>query len=60
MDPSVREGNTFLEVYNCDIEKPPRKNTMPAEKQVSNENINRFTNNLIECFRMILLIKHYF
>lgn len=34
MDPSVREGNTFLEVYNCDIEKPPRKNTMPAEKQI--------------------------
>ena len=40
MDPSVTEGNTFLEVYNCDIEKPPRTKTMPAEKQVSNKILN--------------------
>eukprot|EP00559_Dactyliosolen_fragilissimus_P008562 CAMPEP_0184872140 /NCGR_PEP_ID=MMETSP0580-20130426/41115_1 /TAXON_ID=1118495 /ORGANISM="Dactyliosolen fragilissimus" /LENGTH=764 /DNA_ID=CAMNT_0027374885 /DNA_START=177 /DNA_END=2471 /DNA_ORIENTATION=+ len=34
LDPSIPENKTFLEIYNCDIEKPPRKNTMPAEKQI--------------------------
>ena len=40
IDPSVTEGNTFLQVYNCDIEKLPRTNTMPAEKQVSDKILN--------------------
>jgi len=33
-DPSLPEGKTFLEVYNCNFEKPPRKNVMPAEKAI--------------------------
>jgi len=33
-DPDVPQNKTFLEVYNCNIEKPPRKKTMPAEKQI--------------------------
>lgn len=33
-DPAVPLDKTFLEVYNCDVEKPPRSNTMPAEKQL--------------------------
>ncbi len=35
LDPKIPENKTFLEVYNCNIEKPERKNTMPAEKAVS-------------------------
>lgn len=34
IDTTIPEGKTFLGVYNCDMEKPPRKNTMPAEKQI--------------------------
>lgn len=33
-DPSLPEGKTFLEVYNCNVEKPPRVNVMPAEKAI--------------------------
>jgi len=33
-DPSLPQGQTFLEVYNCNIEKPPRMNVMPAEKAI--------------------------
>ncbi len=33
-DPALPENKTFLEVYNCNIEKPPRKNVMPAEKAI--------------------------
>jgi len=33
-DPSLPEGKTFLEVYNCNFEKPPRQNVMPAEKAI--------------------------
>ena len=32
--PKVREDLTFLQTYNCDQEEPPRKNVMPAEKQI--------------------------
>ena len=35
IDPALPKNKTFLEVYNCNIEKPERKNTMPAEKAVS-------------------------
>ncbi len=34
-DPSLQSNQTFLEVYNCNIEKPPRKELQPAEKTVS-------------------------
>lgn len=34
-NPALPKDKTFLEVYNCNIEKPERKNTMPAEKAVS-------------------------
>jgi hypothetical protein len=30
----IPSNTTFLEVYNCNFEKPPRKKVMPAEKQV--------------------------
>ena len=33
-DPALPENKTFLEVYNCNIEKPPRKDVMPAEKAI--------------------------
>ena len=33
-DPSLPANKTFLEVYNCNNEKPPRKNVMPAEKAI--------------------------
>ncbi len=39
LNPTVPEDKTFLEVYNCNIEKPVRKDTMPAEKAVS-ENLS--------------------
>ena len=32
--PKVREDLTFLQTFNCDQEEPPRKNVMPAEKQI--------------------------
>jgi hypothetical protein len=35
LDPSLKPNQTFLEVYNCNNEKPPRKVTQPAEKVVS-------------------------
>jgi len=34
IDPSVPVDRTFLETYNCDYERPVRKNVMPAEKQL--------------------------
>jgi len=34
LDPSPPKSTTFLEVYNCNFERPPRKNLMPAEKQI--------------------------
>ena len=33
-EPSLPENKTFLEVYNCNIEKPPRNKVMPAEKAI--------------------------
>jgi len=33
-DPSLPANKTFFEVYNCNIEQPPRKDTMPAEKAI--------------------------
>lgn len=33
-NPALPKDKTFLEVYNCNIEKPERKNTMPAEKAI--------------------------
>jgi hypothetical protein len=32
--PNVRENLTFMQTYNCDQEEAPRKNVMPAEKQI--------------------------
>lgn len=34
-DPSLQQNKTFLEVYNCNNERPPRKDVQPAEKAVS-------------------------
>ena len=33
-NPEVQENRTFLQTYNCDPEKPPRQNTLPAEKEI--------------------------
>jgi hypothetical protein len=33
-NPEVDENRTFLQTYNCDPEKPPRQNTLPAEKEI--------------------------
>jgi len=33
-DPIVPENTTFLEAYNCNIERPPRKTLQPAEKAI--------------------------
>ena len=33
-DPQVSNETTFLQTYNCDQEKAPRMNTLPAEKQI--------------------------
>mmetsp|Transcript_22275 Transcript_22275/g.46144 ORF Transcript_22275/g.46144 Transcript_22275/m.46144 type:complete len:222 (+) Transcript_22275:2010-2675(+) len=32
--PKVQDDVTFMQTYNCDQERPPRKNLMPAEKQI--------------------------
>lgn len=34
LDTHLPTNKTFLEVYNCNNEKPPRKNLMPAEKAI--------------------------
>ena len=34
-DPALPPSKSFLQVYNCNDEKPPRKKVMPAEKAVS-------------------------
>lgn len=34
LDTNLPENKTFLGVYNCNYEKPPRKNLMPAEKAI--------------------------
>jgi len=33
-DPILPKNTTFLQAYNCNIERPPRKDLMPAEKQI--------------------------